>query len=390
MKIVDVLKQSVSCAKRMSVWALVLFGLFAPSVGAVTITGVAAQQRLSSNGLVDITVTFGGTASDVAKANCTFTATDSATKTALPVLHITRNGNDSGSGNVWTRRFVWDTLADVGGKRIDDVELVVELDGLGGVQLWEGGPYWAECNVGASKPEEYGLYFWWGDTVGHTQAGSWFSADSCPTYNKSISELRADGYIDSTGNLVAEHDAATAHLGDPWRMPTDAELSALIGNCDTEWTMRNGVNGRLVKGRGVYSSKSIFLPAAGRGYDSVFGFGDRGSIGFYWSSMPLPHSDDLRNAMLLVFDSVIFARDGARGRYPGLPVRPLRGFAAASTASTHLMLNCDDFGFVVRFNANDGTPSDPYSQRRIYPATGEMPDQEFSAVRGNVARSLAA
>ena len=31
MKIVDVLKQSVSCAKRMSVWALVLSGLFAPS-----------------------------------------------------------------------------------------------------------------------------------------------------------------------------------------------------------------------------------------------------------------------------------------------------------------------------------------------------------------------
>ena len=23
------------------------------------------------------------------------------------------------------------------------------------VQLWEGGPYWAECNVGATKPEEY-------------------------------------------------------------------------------------------------------------------------------------------------------------------------------------------------------------------------------------------
>ena len=23
---------------------------------------------------------------------------------------------------------------------------------LGGVQLWEGGPYWAECNVGATKP----------------------------------------------------------------------------------------------------------------------------------------------------------------------------------------------------------------------------------------------
>ena len=22
--------------------------------------------------------------------------------------------------------------------------------------LWENGPYWADCNVGATKPEEYG------------------------------------------------------------------------------------------------------------------------------------------------------------------------------------------------------------------------------------------
>lgn len=28
-----------------------------------------------------------------------------------------------------------------------------------GVQLWEGGPYWATCNVGATVPEEWGLFF---------------------------------------------------------------------------------------------------------------------------------------------------------------------------------------------------------------------------------------
>ena len=25
------------------------------------------------------------------------------------------------------------------------------------VQLWEGGPYWAATNIGAEKPEDYGL-----------------------------------------------------------------------------------------------------------------------------------------------------------------------------------------------------------------------------------------
>ncbi len=111
--------------KVKAVCALVVMGLgLAAYSAAPTVTSVTAQQRYPWNGLVDIAVTFNGAESDVAKANCTFAATNSATKTALPVLHITRNGNDSGSGNVWTRSFVWDTLADVGGMRIDDVELI--------------------------------------------------------------------------------------------------------------------------------------------------------------------------------------------------------------------------------------------------------------------------
>ena len=146
-----------------------------------------------------------------------------------------------------------------------------------GVRLWEDGPYWAECNVGATKPDEYGYYFWWGDTVGYkrnaanngwvsVKDGSVFSfkRGNCPTFGKGNLQLISDGYIKS-GKLVAALDAATAHLGVPWRMPTDEELSALINNCTTTWTTLNGVYGRLVTGKGAYSSKSIFLPAAGSG-----------------------------------------------------------------------------------------------------------------------------
>ena len=95
---------------------------------------------------------------------------------------------------------------------------------LGGVQLWENGPYWAECNVGANKPEEYGYYFWWGDTVGYKRVNNaWVASDgsssnfsfeggNAPTYGygKDNATLLAEGWIDSTGNLVAAHDAATA------------------------------------------------------------------------------------------------------------------------------------------------------------------------------------
>lgn len=312
--------------KVKAVCALVVMGLgLAAYSAAPTVTSVTAQQRYPWNGLVDIVVTFNGAESDVAKANCTFAATNSATKTALAITHVAQQGNDTGSGTTWTRRFIWDTNADLGEVKIDDVELfadvevVEEPDGSGGVQLWEGGPYWATCNVGASKPEEYGLYFMWGDTVGH--AGDWaFTCDNCPTYG--ISDLQSFGYINSTGNLAPAHDAARAHWGSPWRMPTDAEFAALVSNCDTQWTARNGVNGQLVKGRGAYSSKSIFLPAAG--YGSGFCLSYLGSLGYYWSSTP--HSDHSDVAWGLDFYSSFFHRDDS-SRRDGRSVRPVRGFA---------------------------------------------------------------
>lgn len=297
------------------------------------VTSVSAQQRYPWNGLVDIIVTIDGVASDVAKANCTFCATNSAMQTALPVVHVTRMGADSGSAKVWTRRFLWDSNADVGEVKIDDVELIVEIEsvvespnGSGGVQLWEGGPHWAECNVGAVKPEESGCYFWWGDTVGHKPignqfGGNWYSPEICSTYNKTAAELQSLGYIDSTCNLTAAHDAATAHLGANWRMPTDAEFSDILNYCITIWTTCNGVYGRLVAGTGAFSSKSIFLPAAGIATGSS---GGSSSSGFYRSSTI--DLDDSTNAWFLYFGSGYFGRGGGDSRHWGLPVRPVRGF----------------------------------------------------------------
>lgn len=186
------------------------------------------------------------------------------------------------------RRFVWDAGADwpnsVSSNFVCIVRAEEQCDGSGGVQLWAGGPYWAECNVGASKPEEYGLYFCWGETVGH--AGDWvFTAADSAVWGKTYSELQTFGYIDIAGNLLAEHDAATAHLDAPWRMPTDMEFRALTDNCMVTPMKRNGVNGLLVTGKGDYASKSIFLPASdphdwSYGNDCI----PAGSLGFYWTS----------------------------------------------------------------------------------------------------------
>ena len=215
---------------------------------------------------------------------------------------------------------------------LTNASFVVTITGLGGVQLWENGPYWAECNVGATKPEEYGYYFWWGDTVGYTNTGSaWISvqdgtsisfADSgtaASTYGKDDAALLSAGYIDSTGNLVAAHDAATAHLGSPWRMPTDAEFAALLDNCTTMWITTNGVNGQLVTGKGDYANRSIFLPAAGYGYDSVID--EVGMFGYYLSSTPISDIPERAWSLNFLSDGVYrYFYDRCFGR----SVRPVR------------------------------------------------------------------
>ena len=215
-----------------------------------------------------------------------------------------------------------------------------------GVQLWENGPYWAEFNVGAVAPEEFGYYFWWGDTVGYAREGgiwmldyfytevTWvsslgtrmkvspFSSSVCPTYGKDATALEEEGYVDSMGNLASTHDAATTHFGAPWRMPTDAEFGALFSKCTTIWTTTNGVYGRLVSGKGAYASKSIFLPAAGDARDNYdFDLAYPGTRGYYWSSTPYWGHSSYANSFY--FYSNGFRQDDYY-RYRGMPVRPVR------------------------------------------------------------------
>ena len=352
------------------------------SWAAPTISNVTAQQRNPWSGMVDVVVTVQGTSNDVVDAEWNFSATNGATKETIPVKHIMRNGFDAETGNAWTCKFVWDAKADVGAVKIDDIVLTVDAKFLvgsqffGGVQLWENGPYWAECNVGATKPEEYGYYFWWGDIIGYkrnsTNSG-WvsvkdsssfsFSTENCSTWNKSNSQLRSSGYADETGNLAGAYDAATAHLGAPWRMPTYEEFGALVGSCTTTWIVRNGIPGQLVTGKGSYSSKSIFFPAAGYCTgDEYYCDGAHGdySQGWYWSSTP--YSNSSRYVWFLDFYMSGFTRDYFdRDRFQGLPVRPLRGFAdggfvPVDAVTTHLSIDCTSFGRVLDMAARQRYP----------------------------------
>ena len=202
---------------------------------------------------------------------------------------------------------------------------------LKSVQLWADGPYWAETNIGAENPEDYGYYFWWGDTIGYKRENDkWVASDgsssnfsfeksNTPTYGKSIATLQSEGWITSSGVLTPEHDAARAHWGENWRMPTDDEFDALCDNCTWTWTSFNGVNGYVVKGKGDYSSSSIFLPAAGRGGGTSLGLA--GSSGSYWSSVP--NSDTSYGSWYLYFGSIGRIVGYFDDRGIGHPVRPV-------------------------------------------------------------------
>ena len=173
----------------------------------------------------------------------------------------------------------------VGCKKEKNVDVVSD-DGHEYVDLGlPSGTLWAACNVGASRPEEVGDYFAWGETVTKNMY-DWkqykfgilcnnvykltkYCNDSTCGYN---------GYVDNLTILESVDDAVSANWGDKWRMPTAEEYNELYQNTSFTWTTLNGVYGRLLTG---INGNSIFFPATGFRLDDELICTD---LGIYWSS----------------------------------------------------------------------------------------------------------
>lgn len=164
---------------------------------------------------------------------------------------------------------------------------------------------WATCNVGAASPEDYGDYYAWGETS--TKAS--YTEVNSKTYGKS-------GYNRDIGGDTSL-DAARAHWGGTWRLPTEAEAQELVEKCTWEWVAQGEKSGCKVTGP---SGKSIFLPAAGHRDGSSLD--DIGENGLCWTSSP--HEEGTANAWGLFF---IRQRScmGWGYRYFGFSVRPVSG-----------------------------------------------------------------
>ena len=121
---------------------------------------------------------------------------------------------------------------------------------------------WWGCNIGATKPEEYGNYYAWGET---SEKETYTLSNYKLRYNKYHTTQREEGYpqtaikIDNKTILDAEDDIATITLGEEWRMPTVEEIRELKDLNPSIYEL-NGVKGLLVTGK---NGNSMFIPFNG-------------------------------------------------------------------------------------------------------------------------------
>lgn len=182
------------------------------------------------------------------------------------------------------------------------------------------GVKWAVSNIGASKPDEAGTYYAWGELSAKNDY-SWSSykfgesssgiTKYCSTPNDGM-----DGFTDMITKLQPEDDIAHTEWGGNWRLPTHSELRAMISACTSNWTSRNGHEGILFTSK--TTGEEVFFPAAG--FRTNAGFNGVGQSGRYWSSSL--NSDGSTNAWGLYFDS---SKSNTRSnkRVNGFTVRPV-------------------------------------------------------------------
>lgn len=102
---------------------------------------------------------------------------------------------------------------------------------------------WADRNVGAETPQDFGLYFDWGNVDGHAVDENGNVTDGYSFDKNTYVTTPGSQY---TGSILdAEHDAATVNMGNDWRMPTVVETRELVQNTDHYYI---DLNGNIVAG----------------------------------------------------------------------------------------------------------------------------------------------
>lgn len=201
------------------------------------------------------------------------------------------------------------------------------------------GTKWANMNVGATAPEDYGLYFAWGETTGYKGDASdghsfdWNNYELCAdAYRGTMKKYNQNsdyGTVDNLMTLEAADDAARANWGGEWRMPTLSDVEELLENTTFVWTTLNGIYGHRFTSKN--NGNSVFLPAAGFRRGTNFYEGD----GWYWTSSL--HKSNSQSAYDFFFtystsSSKAYAYSDSWLRPTGYSVRPVCGGSGSGSS----------------------------------------------------------
>ena len=132
---------------------------------------------------------------------------------------------------------------------------------------------WAAFDVGATAPQEIGYLFAWGEIEPkeRTSLFTWETYKYCNGTSNTLTKYcieAAYGILDYKTTLDLNDDAANAHWGGDWRMPTAEEVKELIEKCN--WSSYVNASG---------NGNSIHFPVYGHTYFGTMYYGYRA-----WSS----------------------------------------------------------------------------------------------------------
>jgi hypothetical protein len=85
---------------------------------------------------------------------------------------------------------------------------------------------WATCNIGATKPEEYGDFFAWGEDNTKNE----YTSNNCKTIKKKL----LGAIIERNGVFI---NTPKPRWGGSWSMPNETDILELIYNCTWTWTI---------------------------------------------------------------------------------------------------------------------------------------------------------
>ena len=139
------------------------------------------------------------------------------------------------------------------------------------------GTLWADHNIGASSPSDFGDLFAWGETsIKNNYSQGYYNAKDKPS--KTIARTK--------------FDAASKLLGKNWSLPTEQQYKELIDECQWTWKQIDGHVGFEIEGP---SGNSIFLPATGWICSTYIEY--QNTYVYYWNSDRVIHNPQFARSL---------------------------------------------------------------------------------------------